>query len=472
MVATRFSWPHGGRRVFLSGSFNRWSEHLPMSLVEGSSTVFQRICDLPPGFYKYKFLVDGIWRHDRQQHHVTEENGTVNNHILVEELELFTSVLRPRTSIPGPNNNLVNGVFQHLPSSSSGTHQEPMMRISDADINISRQRFSILLSRYTAYELLPDSGKVFALDVGVPMKHAFHIMSEQGLVVVPILDDCTGQLFGMLTASDFILILRELHKNGSILTNEELETHSILAWKEGKLRLNRNSDGHVTTFRRPLIQASPFESLKDLALRIMQNEISTVPIVHSSMQEGSCVQLLHVACLAGILKYICRHFRHSPGSLPVLQQPVFGINIGTWASEVGRESRRQLAILRSNASLSFALTLLMEAQVSSIPILDDNGSLLDLYSRSDITALAKGGVYAHIQLDQTSMHQALQLTYEANGINIGSRRCQTCFRSDSLHVIMERLSDPAVRRLVVIDSQTERVEGIISLRDVFNLLLS
>lgn len=57
---------------------------------------------------------------------------------------------------------------------------------------------------------------------------------------------------------------------------------------------------------------------------------------------------------------ICRHFRHSPGSLPVLQQPVFGINIGTWASEVGRESRRQLAILRSNASLSFALTLLME----------------------------------------------------------------------------------------------------------------
>lgn len=46
------------------------------------------------------------------------------------------------------------------PSSSSGTHQEPMMRISDADINISRQRFSILLSRYTAYELLPDSGKV------------------------------------------------------------------------------------------------------------------------------------------------------------------------------------------------------------------------------------------------------------------------------------------------------------------------
>lgn len=57
---------------------------------------------------------------------------------------------------------------------------------------------------------------------------------------------------------------------------------------------------------------------------------------------------------------ICRHFRHSSGSLPLLQQPVFGINIGTWASEMGRESARQLVILSSNASLSLALTLLME----------------------------------------------------------------------------------------------------------------
>lgn len=42
---------------------------------------------------------------------------------------------------------------------------------------------------------------------------------SQGLVVVPILDGCTGQLFGMLTASDFILILREvcLPKDNSIM---------------------------------------------------------------------------------------------------------------------------------------------------------------------------------------------------------------------------------------------------------------
>ncbi|KAF8365234.1 hypothetical protein HHK36_032754 [Tetracentron sinense] len=242
----------------------------------------------------------------------------------------------------------------------------------------------------------------------------------------------------MLTVSDFLLILTELHKNRPMLTNEELEIHSISAWKEEKIKLNRKSDKPIPpSFRSPLIQAGPHESLKDVALRILQNKISTVPIIHSS-QDGSCLQLLHLACLPGILKYICRHFRHSPGTLPLLQQPVGSLPL---------------------------------AQISSIPIVDDNGFLLDVYSRSDITSLARSNAYDRIQLDQTNMHQALQLAYEANNAINAHRQWQTCLRSDSLHVVMERLSDPAVRRLIVIEAGSKRLEGIISLRDVFNYIL-
>lgn len=76
------------------------------------------------------------------------------------------------------------------------------------------------------------------------------------------------------------------------------------------------------------------------------------------------------------------------------------------------------------------------AQVSSIPIVDDNDSLLDVYSRrlvtctlfmllvcdfyfpsfglvslsfhfyaSDITTLAKDKIYTHINLEETTIHQ-------------------------------------------------------------------
>jgi hypothetical protein len=38
---------------------------------------------------------------------------------------------------------------------------EMLPRISDTDVQISRQRISAFLSKHTAYELLPESGKVW-----------------------------------------------------------------------------------------------------------------------------------------------------------------------------------------------------------------------------------------------------------------------------------------------------------------------
>lgn len=100
-----------------------------------------------------------------------------------------------------------------------------------------------------------------------------------------------------------------------------------------------------------------------------------------------------------------------------------------------------------------------------MPIVDGEGSLLNIYSRSDITSLAKDDAYTHIQLDQTVISQVQQLAD-------GPKRYHTCTRSDPLCVVMERLSDPVVRRLIVIDAVSQQVEGIITLSDVFNYILN
>lgn len=55
-----------------------------------------------------------------------------------------------------------------------------------------------------------------------------------------------------------------------------------------------------------LMQAGPYDNLKDVALKILQNEVATVPIIISSSEDGSFPQLLHLASLAGILK--CKLF--------------------------------------------------------------------------------------------------------------------------------------------------------------------
>ncbi|KAG4946358.1 hypothetical protein JHK87_042365 [Glycine soja] len=583
LIPMRFVWPYGGRSVFLSGSFTRWLELLPMSPVEGCPTVFQVIYNLPPGYHQYKFFVDGEWRHDEHQPYVPGDYGIVNTVFLATDPN-YIPVLPPDVA-SGNSMDVDNDAFRRMVRLTDGTLSEVLPRISDTDVQISRQRISAFLSSHTAYELLPESGKVVALDVDLPVKQAFHILHEQGIFMAPLWDFCKGQFVGVLSALDFILILRELaahgssdgvgftgddemspvvlavtataqrkmihwrrmaHRirennlltslgnHGSNLTEEELETHTISAWKEGKSYLNRQNNGHGTMFSRRFIHVNevrcrvvsatslnewkrifnivvkrqlwhhhsiivgcsfdahchlppalwrfvaivvysdhgPYDNLKDIAMKILQKEVSTVPIIHSSSEDASFPQLLHLASLSGILKCICRYFRHCSSSLPVLQLPICAIPVGTWVPKIGESNRQPLAMLRPTASLASALNLLVQAQVSSIPIVDDNDSLLDIYCRSDITALAKNRAYAHINLDEMTVHQALQLGQDAySPYELRSQRCQMCLRSDPLHKVMERLANPGVRRLVIVEAGSKRVEGIVSLRDIFKFFI-
>ncbi|KAG6505123.1 hypothetical protein ZIOFF_037471 [Zingiber officinale] len=455
-----FVWRYGGNRVSVIGSFTRWTEQVEMAPVEGDSTVFQVMCSLSPGIHQYMFFVDGVWRHDEQQPHVMSAYGIVNTLILNQEANPVRALLHPEVS-----GNRMNMDVDHENSPIVVSN----LRISEADIGISCDRISEFLSTCAAYELLPDSGKVIALEVSLPVKQAFHILYEQGIPVAPLVDTCSREFVGVLSPLDFILILKELSSHASNLTEEELETHTISAWKDAKQQLSSQMVLHGPT-QRQLIHAGPYDSLKEVALKILQNRIATIPIVHSLLQEDSFPHLLHLASLSGILRCICRHFRQFSNSVPILQQAICTIPLGTWVSRVGESNGNELVKLKPNESLSRALTLLVQAQVSSIPIVDDNDCLLDTYSRSDIISLAKDKVYARIHLDETSIYQALQLKNNASSshVSLTGQHFHTCLRSDSLQKVMEQLANPGVRRVIIVEDATNHVEGIISLSDVFS----
>ncbi|GJR17145.1 hypothetical protein Tco_0965672 [Tanacetum coccineum] len=156
--------------------------------------------------------------------------------------------------------------------------------------------------------------EVIALDVDLPVKQAFHILYEQ------------------------------LGNHGSNLTEEELETHTTSAWKEAKLYLLKQSTKHGKIFSKLLVQAGPDENLKDITLKILQNRVATLPITHSTSDDGSYPQ----------------YFRHSASSLPILQLPICSLPLGTWVPKIGESNRQPLAILRPNSSLSAALNLFVQ----------------------------------------------------------------------------------------------------------------
>lgn len=68
------------RAVFVAGEFNGWSE-TAWPLERGPSGVFRRRLRLPPGVYRYKFVVDGRWVHDPKN--PLREPGGHRNSVLV-----------------------------------------------------------------------------------------------------------------------------------------------------------------------------------------------------------------------------------------------------------------------------------------------------------------------------------------------------------------------------------------------------
>jgi hypothetical protein len=66
---------------------------------------------------------------------------------------------------------------------------------------------------------------------------------------------------------------------------------------------------------------------------------------------------------------ICRHFKHSSGSLPILQLPIGSIPLGTWVPRVGDPNGQPLTMLRPNASLGAALSMFVQGDHSYVLML-------------------------------------------------------------------------------------------------------
>ncbi|KAG0622282.1 hypothetical protein M758_3G086600 [Ceratodon purpureus] len=377
LVPTRFVWPHGGRRVYLCGDFTRWQDTLPLSPVEGSSLVFQVICSLSPGYHQYKFIVDGEWRHDEQQAHMADSHGHVNNWLLIT---------RQHHHIPPPTTDMassgvtmdvdhemvhqVGSGVDDLLQLHEGAQQDQQQLdralmaesgatvVSSAEAEASRKNIQEFLKHHCAYELLPESGKVVALDVALPVKQAFHALYEQGIPGAPLWDSSSQQFVGMLTAADFISILQRLGSNGaSVFSEEELEMHTIEEWKKEKQTL-------FPSAIHALAYVGPDDTLAHVASELMRLDVAQLPVLHYPAH-ALVPELLHLACLSGILRCICRHFRHVPSSVPLFSQPIGTLPIGNWVSGIAEPGSRPLQVLRRDEPLSRALALLLEGSVSA-----------------------------------------------------------------------------------------------------------
>lgn len=82
IVPTVFRWEHGGRNVFLTGTFNNWERQIPM---HKSGNDFTYVHNLKRGKHAFKFIVDDEWRFAPDQPTIADVEGHINNFIDVSE---------------------------------------------------------------------------------------------------------------------------------------------------------------------------------------------------------------------------------------------------------------------------------------------------------------------------------------------------------------------------------------------------
>jgi 5'-AMP-activated protein kinase regulatory beta subunit len=86
VVPTVFKWEHGGRNVYITGTFNNWDMQIPM---HRSGNDFSYVHNLKRGKHAFKFVVDDEWRFAPDQPTVADVEGRVSNFIDVSEFQPY-----------------------------------------------------------------------------------------------------------------------------------------------------------------------------------------------------------------------------------------------------------------------------------------------------------------------------------------------------------------------------------------------
>lgn len=84
-VPTVFKWEHGGKNVFIAGTFNNW-EKTPM---HRSGNDFSYIQNISKGKHVFKFIVDDSWRCAPDLPSITDSEGRMNNFIDVFDFQPY-----------------------------------------------------------------------------------------------------------------------------------------------------------------------------------------------------------------------------------------------------------------------------------------------------------------------------------------------------------------------------------------------
>ncbi|CAL8308421.1 unnamed protein product [Merluccius merluccius] len=286
------------------------------------------------------------------------------------------------------------------------------------------------MKTHTCYDAIPTSCKLVVFDIKLQVKKAFFALVANGLRAAPLWDSKQQRFVGMLTITDFINILHRYYKS-PLVQIYELENHRIETWRDVYLQYSNHF----------LISVSPKASLFDAIYSLLKNKIHRLPVIDP--ESGN---VLHILTHKRILKFL-HIFGCTVPKPQFVHKPIQELGIGTF---------RNVATIAHTASVYDALAMFVERRVSALPVVDDQGKVVALYSRFDVINLAAQKSYN--DLDMSMQEAVRRRSCFVEGV-------MKCYADETLDVIVDRIVKAEVHRLVLVD-RGDMVRGIISLSDL------
>ncbi|KIP12004.1 hypothetical protein PHLGIDRAFT_62641 [Phlebiopsis gigantea 11061_1 CR5-6] len=331
----------------------------------------------------------------------------------------------------------------HLPPVTQESH--------DAALRAIRQ----YLRGHTSYDSFPVSFRMIVLDAKLEVRKAL-----QCVVSAPLWNSEQSRFAGMFTVSDIIHLIQYYYKSstyeGAAADVETLRLESLRADIEKDLGVEPP----------PLLREHPSATLFDTAKLLIQTHARRVPLLDNDTETGHEV-IVSVLTQYRLLKFISIN---CPRDIAQLYMPLRKLKIGTYVSnwppsaDGGPNGNpfHPIATASMSTPVFDVVHMFSERGISAVPIVDENGIVVNLYESVDVITLVRLGAYQ--ALDLTISEALNQRSPDFPGVVI-------CTGSDSLATLMQLIKKRRVHRLVVVEGDKGRLLGIITLSDVLRYII-
>ncbi|ODV84395.1 hypothetical protein CANARDRAFT_8748 [[Candida] arabinofermentans NRRL YB-2248] len=328
-----------------------------------------------------------------------------------------------------------------LSQTSSSQHHSLLSSLSPEqrrrDQQIALKAIRSFLQSKNSFDVLPVSYRLIVFETSLLVKRALNILLQNSIVSAPLWNSKTSRFAGLLTSSDFINVIQYYSQNPDQFQFVDNLTLDGL----------RDVEKAIGAPQLETISIHPFKSLYEACVKMIESSARRIPLIDEDEKTHREI-VVSVLTQYRILKFVSMNCRETK----ILLQPLSELKVGTTTN---------LSAVKLETPVMDVIHLLISQSVSSVPIVDDQDKLINVYEAVDVLSLIKGGMYTDLSL---SVGEALiKRSDDFEGV-------YTCTLEDNLCVILETIRKSRLHRLFIVDTAGKLI-GVITLSDILKYLL-